>query len=1562
MVSDRLTLERRQKDAEKSNWHQLVSHRLNRWALLAGLAVVCVPAFISTISAQGGGGRFEKVREIEVGSLGVGRSAGLAYAGGGSEHFLLVQARQSNRPGARESDIVYVDPFGRSAGEGRISTAVDDPINITYDATANRLLLLTRDGTQLLAVPAQVDGTLMDDEHSTYSIEYAGLQDPQGISVDPLSGDLMVLDSAVPALVRVEPAPDGSFVAAVTSLIDLSHFGAIELRGLAVDPVTGHFFLYSPTRKRLYELDQRGVVMANQDMSDLDLNYPQGITFGPSGDRTDDPSIMSLYFHDEVQSGPGAQLDGRANPGGEAASGASSDGSGGTNDIVELSSQESVTALSAADAGSLVQTIDTSLFVPPSPDAAGITYRDTSDSLFLSDSEVNEMTIFDGVNLFEIDVFGNQLTNLVTTDFSNEPTGAASNPANGHLFIADDNGNAVYEIDPGPDALFNTIDDIVTSIDTTVFGSGDAEGVTYDSLQGHLFIVDGVNDEVYEISPGANMIFDGAPPQGDDVVSSFDTAALGVTDPEGIGYDFVTNRLYIVGKPSADLAEVSTSGSLIRTLDISAANAVKPAGVTVGPGSLVSTDRNIYIVDRGVDNGKDPNENDGKLYEMNFPPLASGNDPPTVSAGPDQSITLPSDATLDGTASDDGVPSPPALATTWTQFSGPGTVTFADASAEDTNASFSTAGVYVLRLTADDGELSSFDDVMITVQSAGGGNVVDVRVSASTDDAEERASGTMSLTSSDLELVATGSTIQTVGIRWVGVDIPPGSVIDDAHIQFQEDENNTEATFLTIEGETTANPGTFLSSTGNVSSRPRTSASVAWSPPPWTNVPAQGPDEKTSNIAAVIQEIVDGPGWFSGSSLVLIITGSGTRTAEAWDGVAAAAPLLHVEFSGGNAAPIVTINSPPDGAIFEPGTSILFEGSASDAEDGDLSASIDWDSDVDRPLGTGASFSRSDLSAGVHTITATVMDSGGRSEMDTVQIAIAIGGNVPPTVTVGSPANGGTFFVGETISFTGTASDFEDGDLTANMTWSSSQDGVIGSGGSFTSSSLSIGSHVITASVVDNGSLTGLDQISIEVSDAAPAVLVGAGDITDCTEIEDDLTADLLDSIPGTVFTAGDNAYENGSDLDFAQCYEPTWGRHKARTRPALGNHDYVTPGASGHFNYFGAAAGDPDKGYYSYDIGKWHVVVLNSMCAEIGGCERTSPQGQWLEADLAANPAACTVAISHFPLYGSDGGFPPRAQDFWQILYEAGADLMVSGHRHMYERFAPQDANGVADPNGMPQFVVGTGGTGLSADIGTLEPNSVVRDNTTFGVLKLTLYPTSYDWEFVGAPGGGTFTDSGSAACVGNMPPTVVISSPADGTTFAEGATVDFSGSASDSDDGDISFNLSWTSSIDGLIGTGASLSTTLSSGTHTITASVIDSGGLTTDKSISVTITGTNDPPTISDIPNQTTDEDTPTGALAFTVGDTETAAGSLTVSGSSDNPVLVPEVNLVFGGTGAARTLTVTPAADESGTATITVTVSDGTDTSSDTFVLTVLDDADKSISVTITGTNDPADDGK
>ena len=262
------------------------------------------------------------------------------------------------------------------------------------------------------------------------------------------------------------------------------------------------------------------------------------------------------------------------------------------------------------------------------------------------------------------------------------------------------------------------------------------------------------------------------------------------------------------------------------------------------------------------------------------------------------------------------------------------------------------------------------------------------------------------------------------------------------------------------------------------------------------------------------------------------------------------------------------------------------------------------------------------------------------------------------------------------------------------------------------------------------------------------AILYAAGDIASCGSRGDEATAALLGN-SGVVATLGDAVYPDGSARDFAECYASSWGRHRSRTRPAPGNHEYQTAGARAYFRYFGAAAGDPRRGYYSYDLGAWHVVVLNSNCGAVGGCDRGSPQERWLRADLARSRRACTLAYWHHPLFTSGAVHPGAGwmRPIFRALHDAGAEVALTGHNHQYERFAPQTANGKADRDrGVRQFVVGTGGASHYR-FGETQPHSEVRDASAYGVLRLTLRPDGYAWRFLPARRGG-FTDAGAGRC----------------------------------------------------------------------------------------------------------------------------------------------------------------------------------------------------------------------
>src|SRR2546425_4608699 len=415
---------------------------------------------------------------------------------------------------------------------------------------------------------------------------------------------------------------------------------------------------------------------------------------------------------------------------------------------------------------------------------------------------------------------------------------------------------------------------------------------------------------------------------------------------------------------------------------------------------------------------------------------------------------------------------------------------------------------------------------------------------------------------------------------------------------------------------------------------------------------------------------------------------------------------------------------------------------------------------------------------------------------------------------------------------------------------------------------------------------------------SGPVTLVGAGNIAKCGATGDDATAVLLDGIPGTVFAAGDAAYDNGTLTQYNGCYNLSWGRHKARTQPTPGERDYKTANAGGYFGYFGAAAGDPKKGYYSYDLGAWHIVVLNSGSTSLVPTTATSPQVQWLRADLAAHPAHCTLAYWHHPLFQPRHTPNPNIRPLWDALYAGGVDVVVNAHYGFYERFAPQSPTGAADPaGGIREFVVGTGGARVDGFGGTPRPNSQVRNSGTFGVLKLTLDDGTYAWQFVPIAG-KTFTDTGTDACHGARP--TVNAGP--NITTNPGDTVTLSASFSDPDpsDGPWGYTVNWG---DGTSSTGSTASQTAPIGaahvystvaSFRVPVTVTNSGGISGMDTVAVTVVA---PPVLvgaGDIADCTRNQDSLTANLMDTIpgtvfadGDNAYPDGSSTVYKNCYNP---------------------------------------------------------------------------
>src|SRR6184192_1985107 len=395
----------------------------------------------------------------------------------------------------------------------------------------------------------------------------------------------------------------------------------------------------------------------------------------------------------------------------------------------------------------------------------------------------------------------------------------------------------------------------------------------------------------------------------------------------------------------------------------------------------------------------------------------------------------------------------------------------------------------------------------------------------------------------------------------------------------------------------------------------------------------------------------------------------------------------------------------------------------------------------DGATATVANPSHTYAAGGTYTVSLTVTDNSSATG-STSQSVTVTAPNLPPTASF-------TKACGDlSCTFTSTSTD-PDGSVVA-WSWNFG-DGATATVANPPHTYAVGGTYTVSLRVTDNAGATNTtSQVVTVTAPVGAQVLVGAGDIARCDRQNDEATAALLDGISGAVFTVGDNVSGGStSPPDFVNCYDPSWGRHKARTRPAIGHMEGFSPGSSTYVQYFGAAAGDSGKFYYSYDVGTWHVVVLNSNISMSAG----SAQEQWLRADLTAHPTQCALAIWHLPRFSSTSGtglpvVNAAVKPLWDDLYAAGAEIVINAHYEVYERFAPQTSSGTADPQlGIRQFTVGTGGIGVNNFSGGTAANSEVHNTGTPGVLKLTLATNSYSWQFIPIAG-LSFTDSGSGAC----------------------------------------------------------------------------------------------------------------------------------------------------------------------------------------------------------------------
>jgi hypothetical protein len=560
-------------------------------------------------------------------------------------------------------------------------------------ADDGRGTLAALQGQTLFTWPANAAGTAAVKRQT---VEGQSLADAAGMTFDPATHRWLVLDAARQRIVVLDARGTTPFATDGPSLAGL---GATTLKGIAVDSSTGWIYVGDPTTSQVYAVESDGSLQETVDISDVTGTSLATLDFGRTADPTDSPQELSLY----------ATLSGDTTTLGQVSE-------------VSLEPLGQGAAKPPAEAtGTLVRTSLLSELNPAAPDPSGIVYMSDSKRLLVDDSEVDEMGIYAGVNMWQ---FSRDRATLYDTGtslkFSKEPTGIGYDPARKRVFVSDDDTGRINEILAGADNRFGTTDDYVSWFSAVALGDDDAEDVTYDTKSGDLFLTQGVGEEVWRVSPGANGRFDGVAPAGDDTASHFDAAVYGITDLEGIGYSPTRDTLFLSDRSFTKIVEVTKTGALVQTIDVAGIGMLNPSSITLAPATDDPTRTDMYVVTRGVDNDNHPTENDGKMYEISAPNLGPVSTPrnaaPSVSAGPDLTVKQPSSAILQGTASDDGFPNPPGFtAENWSLVSGPGTATFANSTAAETTATFSEPGTYVLRCRADDGALVGDEEVTIVV-------------------------------------------------------------------------------------------------------------------------------------------------------------------------------------------------------------------------------------------------------------------------------------------------------------------------------------------------------------------------------------------------------------------------------------------------------------------------------------------------------------------------------------------------------------------------------------------------------------------------------------------------------------------------------------------------------------------------------------------------------------------------------------------------------------------------------------------------------------------------------
>ncbi len=611
------------------------------------------------------------IRSLYTSEFGVGAPKGLAFSPIANTFFVLDGS----------ANIALITMSEDNAGSQSLPEAQSDPLNMAFDKKSGSLFVFNRGRAELVKIKA--DGKGLPNAASTARDSAKGfnLKDPQGMAFDADNGRLFILDAGKSQIVSVVPHPTLGFDAdeAIRSnkvqRISLKKLGTGTFRGLAYNPATGHLFVSEPAQKKLYELTQTGEIVSTFDFASLGINNPSAMTFAPSVDNTDDPNIYDLFVLDDGQTAKTGLFSftstrqQTALPDGQ---------------IIELSLlaptvlPPGTTLLPAT----LVHTIDTSnaAWNPSSPDPSGIDYWPLTGNLLISDSEVDEMPIFTGKNVYQTTTTGMLVSTCDTLAFSHEPSGLSTNTDNNHIFFSDDDGanDKVTEVNVGPDEVYCTADDTFTITNVAALvGATDAEDVAYGNNT--VFISDGINAEVYRIPLGPNGVLGG----GDDgAMTHFDTAILGFNDLEGIDYNSDAGTLFIVSTQGNQnyLGETTTSGTLLQAYNLSFMGTTGNlrSDVSYAPSSQNPAIKNLYIVSRGVDNNNNPNENDGKVWEVNISGSATATPTNTPTAGPSPTSTPTSTHTLTPTITPTFSSSGSVFYASFADNGSVGGVTFAD--------------------------------------------------------------------------------------------------------------------------------------------------------------------------------------------------------------------------------------------------------------------------------------------------------------------------------------------------------------------------------------------------------------------------------------------------------------------------------------------------------------------------------------------------------------------------------------------------------------------------------------------------------------------------------------------------------------------------------------------------------------------------------------------------------------------------------------------------------------------------------------------------------------------